>query len=184
MDGDGNLVWYEWETESVRPLEDIRTTALDGHVTDISVKINLNLEDWEQIPSAPTFSMTNTEGVTIQTTAEPRHEGSSEFIGRLTATTIEDTNWSFSDLTTQFEANSNVKGIEVSIQNLRPSFAEVMLTEGPDEMFVISAVGVLVDQDEMTDVAADYNVRTMSYDADGVVQGAEVDISVIRISPD
>ncbi len=181
---DGNLAWYDWETESMRPLDNFRTTALDGHVADIGVRISVQLDDWGQTPDAPTISMTNSHGVTIQTTTEATHEGSSEFIGRLTATTIEDTIWSFSDLTSEFDSDSNVKEFDVRIRNLRPGFAEVMFTEGADEMFVISAIGVLVDQDETTSVDASYNVRTLSYDAEGPVQGAEVDIAVIRISPD
>ena len=176
---DGDLVW-----DGQGNLNDIRTTALDGHVADIGVEINVQLDDWEQMPNAPTMSMTNTHGVTVESVAVPESEGSSKFIGRLTATTIEDTTWSFSDLTTQFESDSNVNGLDVRIKNLRPGFAEVMGTEGADEMFVISAIGVLVDQDETTSVDAPYNVRTLSYDASGAVQGAEVDVAIIRVSPD
>ncbi len=176
---DGDLVW-----DGRGNLADIRTTALDGHVADIGVEISVQLDDWEQKPNAPTMSMTNTHGVTVESVAVPESEWSLTYFGRLTATTIEDTTWSFSDLTTQFRSDSNVNGLSVRIKNLRPAFAEVMGTEGADEMFVISAIGVLVDQDETTSVDAPYNVRTLSYDASGAVQGAEVDVAIIRLSPD
>ena len=49
---------------------------------------------------------------------------------------------------------------------------------GLDEMFVGSALGVLVDQDETTSVDAPYDVEALSYDAYGPVANAEVDIAI------
>ena len=55
--------------------------------------------------------------------------------------------------------------------------------ENNDESFIVSAVGVLVTQDETTSVNNDYNIKAMAYSHDGPVENAEIDLAVLRVSP-
>ena len=59
-----------------------------------------------------------------------------------------------------------------------------MPLEVMDEIFMVSAVGVIVDQDETVLVDQPYEVESTTYDAvDGALFGANVDTAVLRLSP-
>ena len=59
-----------------------------------------------------------------------------------------------------------------------------MPLEVMDEIFMVSAVGVIVDQDETFLVNQPYEVESTTYDAvDGALFGANVDTAILRVSP-
>ena len=59
-----------------------------------------------------------------------------------------------------------------------------MPVEVMDEIFIVSALGVIVEQDETLLVSQPYSVESTTYDAvDGALSGANVDTAIIRLSP-
>ena len=60
---------------------------------------------------------------------------------------------------------------------------ESMAVENNDEIFFVSAIGVLVDQEETAQVGQPYTVTSQTYDSAGIISDAEADIAILRISP-
>ena len=169
--------------------DDVSTSKYDKNVLDIGVELGF-WGPWEDsdYPNKFTMSMTNNHGETVSTDLNQRDDDRHRYYGRMTATHIEDAIWEFSEPMKNYEPDCASEGCEVSnaelhLENLRPSMMESMSWENTDEMFMVSALGVLVDQDETTLASAPYTVNTLSYDAVGPIQGAEVDIAIIRASP-
>ena len=73
---------------------------------------------------------------------------------------------------------------EFNIVTLQPSLIESMPLEVMDEIFIVSAVGVIVEQDETLLIDQPYEVESTTYDTvDGALYGANVDTAVLRVSP-
>ena len=170
-------------------LYDVRTTVNDPNVLDLGIEVNF-WGPWEDSDYPPQFSMsmTNSNGITVSTVLQQDDDERQRYLGRLTASHIEDTVWSFTQPLENYEPDCadegcRVENAELRMEALLPSMLEASIWEGMDEIFVVSAVGVLVKQDETTSVDAPYTVTALSYDASGPVEGAEVDIAIVRVSP-
>ncbi len=169
-------------------LFDMRTTIYDRNLLDLGVKFQL----WGHhldYPASFSITMTNDHGETVST--DLIRDGWDRYVGQMTASMIEDAVWSFSQpaenyqcVSTHSTEDCEIHGANLEIEPMRPSLLEAMSYEGVDEMFIVSALGVLVDQDEITSVASPYTVNTFTYDTNGIVAGAEVDVAVLRVSPD
>ncbi len=170
-------------------LYDVRTTVNDPNVLDLGIEIRF-WGPWEDddYPDHFAMSMTNNHGITVNTLLLQDDNERQRYLGRLTASHIEDAVWSFTQPLENYEPDCadegcSVDNAELRMEALRPSMLEASSWEGMDEIFVVSAVGVLVEQDETTSVDAPYTVTALSYDSSGPVEGAEVDIAIVRISP-
>ena len=170
-------------------LYDVRTTVNDPNVLDLGIEIRF-WGPWEDddYPDHFAMSMTNNHGITVNTLLLQDDDDRGRYLGRLTASHIEDAVWSFTQPLENYEPDCadegcSVDNAELRMEALRPSMLEASSWEGMDEIFVVSAVGVLVEQDETTSVDAPYTVTALSYDSSGPVEGAEVDIAIVRISP-
>ena len=170
-------------------LYDVRTTVNDPNVLDLGIEVNVwGPWDDDDYPDHFAMSMTNNHGITVNTLLLQDDDERQRYLGRLTASHIEDAVWSFTQPLENYEPDCaemgcSVDNAELRMEALRPSMLEASIWEGMDEIFVVSAVGVLVEQDETTSVDAPYTVTALSYDASGPVEGAEVDIAIVRISP-
>lgn len=159
----------------------VRTSLFDPHVLELGIDLTVWSGDYSQNPETLPMTMTNSDGFTVNTVLSKTCEWC-DYTGILAAENIEDTEWTFSQPLDNW-AGASIEEAEIVIEQLRPSMIEAMLYEGIDEMFIVSAIGVLVDQDEIVSKDATFDIDTVSYDSSGVVQGAEVDIAVLRISP-
>ena len=172
-------------TVEFEELYDIRTTLYNSHVLDIEIE----LEYWgpehdSDYPSQYSMSMTNNHGVTINTILEQVDGSDGNYNGRLTAESIEEAVWSFSQPMANYSGDvSEIEGAELRLSNLRPSILELMQYENVDETFIVSALGVVVEQDETTLVSEPYSLSATSYNYSGPLENAEVDIAIFRISP-
>jgi len=173
------------ESVAFEELYDVRTTVYDGHVLDIGIELNFGgPDDDNDYPNGFPMSMTNNHGVTINAVLVQTDNDRSKYLGRLTANIIEDAVWTFSQPMENYNGDvSNIDSAKLRLETLRPSMMATMAWEGFDEIFIVSALGVIVDQDETTSVNSPYTLSALSYDATGPVQGAEVDVAIIRISP-
>ena len=199
--GERESEWHpEWEDEDgdgqndngpaviiFEELYDVETTEYNPHVLDIGINMRFDGPDDadnEKYPETFTMTMTDSSGIHVQSTLLTQQDNDRHtYIGRLTADSIKDTVWSFSQPMENYQYADEVSWARIEVQSLRPSMLEAMTYEGADETFIGSALGVLVDQDETMSVDSPYSVNTLSYDVYGPVSGAEVDIAILRVSP-
>ena len=191
--------WYpEWEDEDgdgqndngpaviiFDELHDVETTEYNPNVLDLGVEMRFwGPEDDAKYPATFTMSMTDSSGNVESTILTQRDDDRHHYLGRLTTDSIENTVWSFSQPMEDYAYADEVSDAQISLEPLRPSMLIAMTYESSlDEMFIGSALGVLVDQDETMPFDSTYSVNALSYDGYGPVTGAEVDIAILRVSP-
>lgn len=198
---DRNLDWEPSEEEGegesgesddsviFEELYDVRTSVYDANILDIGIEMAFwGPWDDDDYPTQFSMSMNNNHGAMVSTVLQQDDDDRHRYYGRLTATHIEDATWSFTQPLENFEPDCASMGCEIeraelNMETLRPSMLEAMSWESSDEHFIVSAVGVLVEQDETTLVSAPYDVTALTYDYAGSVAGAEVDIAILRTSP-
>jgi hypothetical protein len=181
----------EEEQESIifEELHDVRSFVYDSHLLDLGIELSFwGPWDDDDYPSQFTMSMTNNHGIVVNTVLQQDENERERYLGRLTALHIEDAVWEFTQPLEDYEPDCasqgcQVENAELRIEALRPSMLDEMIREGMDEIFVVSAVGVIVDQDETTLVDSTYTVDATSYNTAGTVAGASVDIAIVRVSP-
>ena len=170
-----------------KELYDIETTVYSPHVLDLGINMRFDGPDDthnSHYPETFTMTMTDSSGIHVQSTLLTQRDNDHHtYIGRLTADSIKDTVWSFSQPMEDYAYADEVSNARIEVKPLRPSMLEALTYEGNDEIFIGSALGVLVDQDETMSVDSPYSVSALSYDAYGPVSGAEVDIAILRVSP-
>ncbi|MDP6899437.1 MAG: hypothetical protein QGF94_01195 [Candidatus Thalassarchaeaceae archaeon] len=170
-------------------LYNVRTSFYHPNVLDLSVELNFwGPWDDDDYPSQFTMSMNNNHGETVNTVLEQDDNDRHKYIGRLTANHIDDAIWAFTQPMADYvpdcaEDGCQIERAELRIEELRPGLLEANVWEGMDEIFIVSAVGVLVDQDETTLVNGPFTLDALSYDSSGPVAGADIDIAIVRVSP-
>ena len=93
------------------------------------------------------------------------------------------TSWTLSQPLEEYD-NCDIGWANINVDRaLRPSMIESMAVENNDEIFFVSAIGVLVDQEETAQVGQPYTVTSQTYDSAGIISDAEADIAILRISP-
>ena len=191
--------WYpEWEDEDgdgqndngpaviiFDELYDVETTEYNPHALDLGVEMRYyGPDDDSKYPATFTMTMTDSSGNVESTILTQRDNDRHLYLGRLTADSIENTVWTFSQPMEDYAYADEVSDASIKLEPLLPSMLVAMTYESSlDEIFIGSALGVLVDQDETMPVDSTYNVNALSYDAYGPVTGAEVDIAILRVSP-
>ena len=181
---DGTSSEGESQTIIFEELHDIETTLYDPNVLDLGVQLGfIGPDDESKYPETMTMSMTDSSGQ-VESAVLVLDNRRDAYFGRLTADSIKNNVWTFSQPLENYAYADEVYEAYIELEPLQSSilisssFESVM-----DEMFVGSALGVLVDQDETTAVDAPYDVEALSYDAYGPVADAEVDIAILRVSP-
>ena len=175
---------------------DISTTIYDPDLLDIGFSLRFSIDgenlEWDerQEKYPPTFQLiaTNNHGESHTVILSNNDNDKENYYGRFTATFIEDAVWTFSQpmynwMPCNDADECRVSNAELSYEGLRTSILEGMSYWTIDSLFVVSALGVLVDQEETGNSNAPYTINTYSYDAYGAIEDAEVDIAVVRASP-
>ena len=127
--------------------------------------------------------MTNDRGYQVSSELTKANQWSDQYIGLLLAPEIEATTWTLSQPLEGY-TNCDISRAELEVErSLRPSMLESMLIENNDEIFVVSAIGVLIDQAETAQVGQPYTVTSQTYDSAGIISNAETDIAILRLSP-
>ena len=167
-------------------LSNIQTSKYDKNYLDLFVKLQFWGPDYfddEKYPPSFTMTAENNHGDS-QTISLQQHENNREYYtGQFTVEDIQDAIWSFSQPMEDYAHADEVEHAVLHMESLLPSMLESMATEGIDEMFAVSALGVIVDQDETSLVSSSYDVNAVTYDSQGVVENAHVDVAIIRVSP-
>lgn len=166
----------------------MQTTEFDSHLLEVGIVLEFeaggdceghNSPNWDD--EVITISMTNERGFQVSTEMTKMENG--RYIALLLAPELESTSWSLSQPLQQYDScDISYARIEID-RSLRPSMLESMTIENNDEIFMVSAVGVLVDQPETAQVGESYTVTSQTYDSTGIISDAEADIAILRISP-
>nr|MCS5533572.1 hypothetical protein [Candidatus Poseidoniaceae archaeon] len=149
---DRHMYWPDYEEEEegsepsaqddsivFRELYPVRTTLYDTHILEIGIELRMWGGDNNNYPESFSMSMTNSRGETVNTNLARDNDDMHRYAGILTASGIEDTEWSFSQPLENYDGEE-IENAEIRIESLRPSMLEVMLIyEGNDEVFMVSA---------------------------------------------
>ena len=180
-DGDDSPENNQVIFEEIYPMQ---TTQYDTHLLEVGIRLEFDEGtcDWDD--EVISISMTNDRGYQVSTDLVEWDEWDMKmYVGVLLAPELETTNWTLSQPLENYDdceigwANMKVD------RSLRPSMIESMVVENNDEIFVVSAIGVLVDQEETAQVGQPYTVTSQTYDSAGIISDAEADIAILRISP-
>ena len=195
-DGDDGDEEPCYDTPYFEEFGEMKTSLYDPHLLDLGFRLSFGIDshtgmDYETIqdkyPDDFQIVATNNHGESQTISLYNNEDNIHDYYGRFTATHIEDATWSFSQPMYNWEPCNNddchVSHADLRIEALRPSLLEAMSYWTLDSLFVISALGVLVDQEETGTTNTPYTINTYSYDAFGAVENADVDIAVLRVSP-
>ena len=209
-----NLEWeYDWESEEddsdnddteaddddtdsyqyviFDDLHPIQTFELNKYHLDIGFELRIDggFHNDNDYPDDFNMTVTNDEGDVTNVLLVRNHDRYNTYYGRFTAADIGVNTYSFSQPLETYRPPCADDGcvidrVEFEFNTLQPSLIESMPVEVMDEIFLVSAVGVIVDQDETLLVNEPYTVESTTYDAvDGALSGANVDAAILRISP-
>jgi len=183
--------WNNYDGESdyiiFDGLHPIRSFMHDKHVLDIGLRLEMYGGDTESYPSSFTINMNGPNGEKVSTNIIQREDSPHSYEGRITAPYIDEGEWRFAQpfAGQQFKSwYDDIESATFSMDHLLPSMIEANLYESNfDERFIVSAIGVLVDQDETISVNSAFDINAQTYDAFGPISGAQTDVAVVRISP-
>lgn len=185
---DSSDIWEEVIFDGLHPVE---TLALNKYKLDLGFELYFECEgcSHSDTPNDFNMSVTDSSGQTTNVVLDEKLDRSTHYIGRFTADRAGAEVYTFSQPMAGWTPPCVDDGCTVSratleFESLRPSLLESMATEANEELFVVSALGVLVDADETVRVATEMDVQASVYDAaDGALFGAEMDSALLRISP-
>ena len=195
-DDDGDSGGEDSEEDSFQyvvfdDLHPMQTSMLNKHILDLGFELMID-GPWDSQTDYPNdFNMTVTDSTNDVTNVVLTRDadGHNRYFGRFTAESLGENTYSFSQPLESYrpacaDQGCTVESSRLEINSLRPGLLEDMTTEVNDEIFLVSAIGVLVNQSETTLVNQPYFVESTTYDAVlGALDGAEIDSAVLRISP-
>ena len=171
-------------------LHPIQTTELNKYAFDVGFMLMINGLWYEtDYPDNFNLSVTDSNGDVSNVLLVRNFAETNTYYGRFTADGIAVETYSFSQPLETFrppcvDDGCTLDHAEFRIETLQPSLIESMPVEVMDEIFIVSALGVIVEQDETLLVNQPYSVESTTYDAvDGALSGANVDTAIIRLSP-
>ena len=173
-------------------LHPMQTMDYDSHLLELGIALRFDTdaycdgeeqrseEEWndEEI----SISMTNERGYQVTTELVKRSQWDDEYVGLLIAPEMESTTWTLSQPLEDYDS-CEISTASIEVESQRASMLESMAIENNDEAFMVSALGVLVEQDEISQLGDSVTVTSQTYDSAGVYTEAEADIAILRISP-
>ena len=161
----------------------MQTTQYDTHLLEVGIRLQFDEGTCNWDNEVIDISMTNDRGYQVSTNLVKKYDWDSEYVGILLAPELESTSWTLSQPLEEYD-NCDIGWANINVDRaLRPSMIESMAVENNDEIFFVSAIGVLVDQEETAQVGQPYTVTSQTYDSAGIISDAEADIAILRISP-
>ncbi|MFL2985338.1 MAG: hypothetical protein ACJZ5B_07640 [Candidatus Poseidoniaceae archaeon] len=193
-DDDDSSSSTQWQDVIFENLDPIQNSLYDKHVLDLGFELYFDLEgsydSTNDYPDSFNITVTNSEGTQTDIELTRDSQWDRQYVGRYTASSLELDTLTFSQPMANYnppckaDDSCYVGRAELDIESLRPSLLETMPVEVLDEIFLVSAIGVLVEQDEVTQVGQSLTVDSTTYDAvTGAISGANVDTAILRISP-
>ena len=181
-----NSTWEEIIFDDLYPVE---TLTLNKYKLDLGFELHFECEGCADSDTPNDFNMSVTDSSGQVTNVVLNEKPDHHYTGRFTADRAGAEVYTFSQPMAGWtppcaDNGCSVQRATLKVDSLRPSLLESMGSEANEELFVVSAVGVLVDADETVLVASEMDVQASVYDAaDGALIGAEMDTALLRISP-
>ena len=164
--------------------------------------IGIKLDVWNSDnnhPNSINFGVTQSNGqqrysVNLEKVSDDSDEecedGDCErYVGILEIPVFEDQMWEFDDILDELKDSGLIRDsesedrFEIDMELLSMPMIVQMGLEGNDEIFTVSALGVLVESPQQSLMGEDITIRSQVYNGIGPVEGAEVEVAVLRISP-
>ena len=192
-DGDSATESSEPEYVIFDGLNAMQTMAHDSHLLEVGIKLRFDTdgdceghtprsdEEWRNEEFS--ISMTNERGDKISTELINMNQWEREYVGVLLAPNMDITSWTLSQPLEDY-TDCEISSARMMIdRSLRSSMIGAMAWENNDEVFMVSSLGVLVEQDEIVQIGSPVTITSQTYDSAGVFTNAEADIAIVRISP-
>ena len=184
----------QWQDVIFENFDPIQNSLYDKHVLDLGFELYFDLEgsydSTNDYPDSFNITLTNSQGTQTNIELTRDNQWDRQYVGRYTASSLELETLTFSQPMANYnppckaDDSCYVGRAELDIESIRPTLLETMPVEVLDEIFLVSAIGVLVEQDEVTQVGQSLTVDSTTYDAvTGAISGANVDTAILRISP-
>ena len=164
--------------------------------------IGINLDVWnsdENHPNSINFGVTQSNGqerysVNLEKVSDDSEEqcwdwACERYVGVLEIPVFKDQMWEFDDILDELKDSGVIRDsegedrFEMEMELLSLPMIVQMGLEGNDEIFTVSALGVLVESPQQSLMGEDITIRSQVYNGVGPVEGAEVEVAVLRISP-
>jgi len=172
-------------------LHSIETSNLNKFSLDLGFELRIE-GPWDTSTDYPNdFNMTVTDSQDLDTNVvlTRKSDDSREYYGRFSVDSAGEEAYTFSQPLQTYrppcaDSGCLVERAELEFVSLKPSLLDSMPLEIADEIFLVSAVGVLVEQNETTLLGQPFSVESTTYDAvNGAIAGANIDTAILRASP-
>ena len=171
-------------------LHPIQTTELNKYALDIGFELRISgsLDYDSDYPNNFNMTVTDSDG-DMTNILLVREDSTSHYFGRFTTNGNTADTYSFGQPLANYrppcaDDGCRVDRAELIFSTLQPSLIESMPVEIMDEIFIVSALGVIVEQDETVLTNQPFTVESTTYDAvSGALNGANVDTAILRLSP-
>ena len=189
-DGEASTTEDSFQYVIFDELHSIQTSNLNKYVLDLGFELELQFDFTNSDEDYPEkFNLTMTDSSETTHNVELKRHTHNEYFGRFTAETVGQETYQFNQPLEDYrppcaDDGCRIINAELEFKSLRPSLIESMPLEVIDEIFLVSALGVIVDQDETILVDQPFTVESVTYDAvNGALSGANVDTTILRVSP-
>ncbi|MBA46078.1 MAG: hypothetical protein CMB31_05775 [Euryarchaeota archaeon] len=177
-------------------IPDFKTFEHNMYTPMIGIKLDVWNSD-ENHPNSINFGVTQSKGqdrysVNLEKVSDGDGCGDwncERYVGVLEIPVFEDEMWEFDDILDELKDSGVIRDsegedrFEMEMQLLSLPMIVQMGLEGNDEIFTVSALGVLVESPQQSLMGEDITIRSQVYNGVGPVEGAEVEVAVLRISP-
>ena len=187
---------YDYENETHYPdyeeIPQFMTFEHNMFVTQIGIRLSIADSDGNH-PAYIRYGVTESNGqerytVKLEISEDENPEDSWEtYTGVLEIPVFRDQMWDFDDIFSELSddgilSDSNDEFV-LEMKLLSQSMIVQMGVEGNDEIFVVSALGVLVDSPQNVLMGEDFTVEAQVYNGVGPVESADIEVAVLRVSP-
>ncbi|GIR77110.1 MAG: hypothetical protein CM15mP79_0470 [Methanobacteriota archaeon] len=164
-----NNTWEEIIFDELYPVE---TLTLNKYKLDLGFELHFECEGCADSDTPNDFNMSVTDSSGQVTNVVLNEKPDHHYTGRFTADRAGAEVYTFSQPMAGWappcaDNGCSVQRATLKVDSLRPSLLESMGSEANEELFVVSAVGVLVDADETVLVASEMDVQARGATADG-----------------
>ena len=148
----------------------------------------------DSFPTNIEFGVTEVDGqerysVNLEKNSEDSEIDNAVYRGFLEIPVFRDQLWQFDDILEDLKDSGVIRddsssdGFEIRMELLTTPMIVQMGMESFDEAFMVSALGVLVETPQTTLMGDDITVMAQVYDGEGPVQDADVEVAILRVSP-
>jgi len=185
--------YYDWENSTHHPsydsMPEFMTFEHNMYTTQIGIELEIYDADGNH-PSYVRYGVTESNGqerYTVKLESVVSDDQWERYAGVLEIPVFRDQMWDFDDIFSELTDDGILSDendeFSLNMELLSQPMIAQMAIESNDELFVVSAVGVLVESPQTVLMGDDITVNAQVYNGIGPVEGADVEIAILRASP-